>query len=1759
MNLKKWGFLCLLLGLSAVFAAEKIKPAGYDFTAPTLKGQEISADPNRTKLIDGILESPSRVIWRYKEAQTKSIRIEFTFGNPVKLESTTVHYFRGKRSYGIKSINVFGIDGEGAQFPLGGVSLNQPYELPDGEPSASAAEIKLESDKPVSKAIMEFHPTGGYLGLCEIEFMGTADKTAAEPVSAGSLVNPYNSYASEAASGLQLRQEKDLVILENNQVLYVLDPTRGGCVNFAYDKKAKFNFIKFGDKSDYGGMFNDRFWPGSYDVRDMFRGVAYQVEIVDNGPERKSVKLSANGKSGIFTNVTVEKTFVLDAVSPVLRVDYRILNDQVNVVPLNHGFWSMGGLCADRQFTLIYPGSSGIEKNPCKAQSLFCPGAVRGWCAGITAEGKGLALICDYELLKSFYFWSNNDQATTIEARLGVYPINANDNLRTSFALAPFSGIGTPDNVNRVMAGGFNLSADLPENTSELQFQLLPFTPGRYELRIMAGKLSRGKIDFQTLHQGEINAAATPLKVAAPFKPSTGTWIFKAVVLAHGEEVFEAIASSVYKQSSGVHMMEAECKKRPESGEQAQELKLNFNSMEHETPHIKWARPYAGKTPEVLAVCRRRAGIRDMIEVAQRVDIKLTTSYIGGIWQISGLTTSLNEKDAYNELAKQLKHKFDSIVVASDMWAKMPANVRDAILNQVREGTGLVLIAPEGLPPELDKQFKIGKNDRHFTGEWSMVKENAITAGVPFGILPATRALAYESSGEVLAQIGRNPLLATFNYGKGKVVAAAWATDGRSRSGYYTIHSDPTILPLMLYNMPENMNYHYWEYQISLLGKMIYWSADCQSGISGGNLRVEPGRLSVELTAAAPGKVTAELVIRDKFSRVEQTVSETLELKEGKNSVELKFASPIFHGVHLADLVIKSAKGTEWWGSASFDIIAPTSIKSLKLADKVWKKEESLSGNLELAAPGKVRIALYDNHGNQFAAGDAAVFQLPLADCRTLTCRLVAEVESEGRIVDRLERDVALFGKPDPRRLLISFGWPSLSMRGTQEFLLNEIWQVYRQFGTNALSIFRTDTPLEIQVARKNNLAIIASSAPGSAGGKTPYDSKAKINSKLDLVRTPCLSAPGFKDTQEKLSAGSAPFEDYGVLFRAGGDETNSISSWEGCFSADCRREFRVWLQKVYGSLDELNKSWLTAYKSWDEVVAMTSAEVRNHGSYAPWVDHRAFNDWNRADTFARIVKGMKRQDPGLRYSLSGTQEPNAFNAWEWYQLMPSLEALQSYEGEQSIMQRCFASKMPLWQTWLGYDESYSRLSEKALRRMMLGATGFCIYGSSFYLNPDYTVPPRGKDMIRVLDTFRNGTGELIINSDFAAESIAMLYSPGSIKVDWILNADDFRRGSIRGCKLLLNDMGLGYDYVASAQLENSTILRDKYKLLILPLASAMSDKELEAVREFVKNGGTVIADMLSGSYNQHGLSRKAMPLADVFGLKSEMPSFSIRDAELSALDVNAEGLALPGMKMTVKAFESGIVPDTAKALAQISVDGKKYPAITVNRFGKGLAIYLGAALPGTVSNLAEMRYTEANQKNLQPINGLLWEIMRRLEIQPVAQAPTLKSANIMLRSQGPAYVLGIGRNSAEAANLDPKPAVHRVQLHREYHVYDLVKQQYLTHGKEFDYEFGPDTQGIFMLLPYQPGKPELQIAADGAKRTVRIQLPVKAAEYANHLYRVEVKSPDGKINPAYSEIIFGQGPQAEYSLKLPLNSVPGKWHIKVTEVISRESSEAEL
>ena len=142
----------------------------------------------------------------------------------------------------------------------------------------------------------------------------------------------------------------------------------------------------------------------------------------------------------------------------------------------------------------------------------------------------------------------------------------------------------------------------------------------------------------------------------------------------------------------------------------------------------------------------------------------------------------------------------------------------------------------------------------------------------------------------------------------------------------------------------------------------------------------------------------------------------------------------------------------------------------------------------------------------------------------------------------------------------------------------------------------------------------------------------------------------------------------------------------------------------------------------------------------------------------------------------------------------------------------------------------------------------------------------------------------------------------------------------------------------------------DSYKLVVIPADYVMDEASAASIRAYVKDGGTVLMTAFSAKLNENGQwFNSALPggLSDVFGLKTN----AFYETE------NGLQFELKGAKVSSEArFYEVLEPGTATVLSRFSNTANQEPALTVNNYGKGKAIYL-ATIPDASLIGAVVRY----------------------------------------------------------------------------------------------------------------------------------------------------------------------------------------------------------
>ncbi|HET6863262.1 MAG TPA: hypothetical protein VFH91_09445, partial [Pyrinomonadaceae bacterium] len=400
-------------------------------------------------------------------------------------------------------------------------------------------------------------------------------------------------------------------------------------------------------------------------------------------------------------------------------------------------------------------------------------------------------------------------------------------------------------------------------------------------------------------------------------------------------------------------------------------------STEVVTAHVPWATKLPGGPIKSFFIPSVQYG-RDMVELMQRLQLQPTTDSIDSSWDINcwgigdfyGHEFRGDRDDfqiVYGYVEKDLTGStpFEVMVIPGlNGWTRMTRATRDAILRRVQEGAGLVLLHPfvgdvEGHPFKGDE----GQGDQRIwdisplvgvpddtvnergypeinrdaisKGQWQINQSHFITDALPLELLPEGNTggsfYKYRANGDVLVRSGEYPIVATKNYGRGRVVALGYTEEG--------------FTPQSINPYEARIYWDYWEYQYSLLARSILWASGRQVPIKFKSVTANSSGINLSISSDVKRSVEIEVAGKNEFgqslgsTRIDRTIDagvSTLDIPA--LSLKTKDAWPA--GRQIFNLIIRDAesKTTLNWGSATFTTPKQAMMTSVKPAVDVYRR-----------------------------------------------------------------------------------------------------------------------------------------------------------------------------------------------------------------------------------------------------------------------------------------------------------------------------------------------------------------------------------------------------------------------------------------------------------------------------------------------------------------------------------------------------------------------------------------------------------------------------------------------------------------------------------------------------------------------------------------------------------------------------------------------------------------------------------------------------
>jgi beta-galactosidase len=423
----------------------------------------------------------------------------------------------------------------------------------------------------------------------------------------------------------------------------------------------------------------------------------------------------------------------------------------------------------------------------------------------------------------------------------------------------------------------------------------------------------------------------------------------------------------------------------------------------------------------------------------------------------------------------------------------------------------------------------------------------------------------------------------------------------------------------------------------------------------------------------------------------------------------------------------------------------------------------------------------------------------------------------------------------------------------------------------------------------------------------------------------------------------------------------NEIGNGFMSYSEADRQRFIAWLNTKYGTIEKLNKSWAT--QRWSrrlnrfEDVDLPLAD--GPGPSERYLDlHRYWSD----EAVARLqeLDAIRRRNTPDLPSISNlwdTASRRGFDYLSTYKSYVSYGAEGFYPGDP--IGGAFGAltvkgdlATPIWFNEFtagggGYYGTPGRSRMYGYLGLMIGAQGFLAWTFNSHLGGEEQalfglVDHDGTPSWKVDEFSRMATEFKQLAKygfpRYTHPEIAIAYSFDSF-IDSHPNGPS--NTTLQYFKPSYTEqVQAAFEPVFRANLDAAIInlghaSLSHYKLVVVPADYVMDPASAKALRDYVGAGGTAIMTAFSAKVDEHGQwFDTALPglLSDVFGMKT-----------------NAFYSAWQPLKFDLndKSIDSGanhyevLEPSTATVLSRFTNTADHTPAVTLNKFGKGTAIYL--------------------------------------------------------------------------------------------------------------------------------------------------------------------------------------------------------------------------
>lgn len=696
-----------------------------------------------------------------------------------------------------------------------------------------------------------------------------------------------------------------------------------------------------------------------------------------------------------------------------------------------------------------------------------------------------------------------------------------------------------------------------------------------------------------------------------------------------------------------------------------------------------------------------------------------------------------------------------------------------------------------------------------------------------------------------------------------------------------------------------------------------------------------------------------------------------------------------------------------------------------------------------------------------------------------------------------------------------------------------------------------------------------------------PYVTRLAGEANASNERVPCLHKPATIESMNRsMTVNARQAAPYSPPAYTLGDE-NYLFRGQGevCHSPESNAAFKQWLADKYGDISTLNEVWAFNYPSFDAIGApMLIAEAATQtASFAAWIDHKLFMDDTFAGAHRDLAEMIRVEDAGAKVGWDGLLGYNWRSGYDFTKLTEGLDMNQTYSSHylQGRLYRSFKSPNALTGKWGNSIADVEAGWHAHPWDCLFSGDNSVWWWTSYGLDytpfcPDLSETDYSKWFFDAVNAVRAGPGKLLLHATRDRGPVAVLYAQRDLfaaaiaaqKIEAGLLASDSNHLKQHEQFLhAVEDYGTQAHHLSVADLAAGDFTPADTRVLILPLASCLSDEEVSVLREYVQSGGTLLVDARAGLLTGDGSIREARPLDELLGVTSQAGVGAVMTA-----GVSGEGLVkgtIPGVAaavdldlagLSLEVIEPGLRATTGTALGTVG----EAPIVIVNKVGAGLAVTLNFSVLGIG---AERTSTAAGP--LEQIIGAVLKSagvsaycrMTRADGTPprvIEQALFTDGQNRYLALQHD-FLTRVPAEGQDVRIALPEPAI----------VYDVRAGRPVADGAlaEWDAYLARGKPLLYALMPYTVDAVQAQ-APESASRgeTIQLQVRVRAGEQqpGYHVVRMDVYAP-GSHRPhrEYSQNIACTGGAGNATIPLALNDATGQWRLSLRDVASGVRTDA--